>query len=1136
MIRHLLLVITGLVFSSCQSQMSVDRNLVERRLAEFRSKAAGCMTSWGELLEHGEERIAYSASETCSSDCSAVQGKLFCNNGVLIGDSKLQHPRCIPEKCDHCVLPWGDSLSNGATTTAYRSALVGSKDTCQSLTVSCQGGALRASDPAVGIETIQKSCNRSCSVASLDSSTSVVEVPHGQKQKFFAPVLRSACDGPCPSVERTCTDGSFDGDSRFNQLSCPSVPCAGCSDPVTGVGSVPHGTTRNNLYFQSAVGCKETCSAYSFQCRDGSWRDLQTGAVLHGLAYSSCTKNCSCVYGGQSTPEGQTHAFFANAPTKCGDGCGAQKSLVCSDGDWKDGLNAVNPSAIGFPAFSCTARDCRSCSFNGHLIAHQGTLELYRASSVGCSGECQKVSVQCEDGVVQGVSSVDATILSGPDRGKYVTLSCTKKCQPCVTADGAQIAGDATANLFAAATVGCSESCGQASAYLCNGATGSFQKDGLAVTAQPANSCEANCQACKLPDGLMLSEGLTARLFKSDTGSCTPGGVSTCDGGNSVTVKCSSGTLIKLDAFGTPQGALSAGDASTYSKRQCSQARCTHGGNPGRYCLLPWGYERVQRAIEVEFSGEKVNLFPADEEYPYRDWVSLDTRVTMYSRSEVGCNESCDDFRVEKICDPDGYFTLAVAAAGHSPESPSNRGGTGSSYESEWLKSYRYPTCRRRCDRGWAEVFQKPEPGRLAESCLQDSSARGACLSWKNPIASRVLRGQSRPGTVDSVIAMDEQRLAVTPPQELDPRGFLLDSDFRVSEWMDSGTYDFHLLEELLLGDSGLNFIKNECRVRIGLTTWRDADPSQMTRSVEERGLSVALESNQDTYTEGNYRRKISATLVSGTPNVARDHPALSIAAYVVAHGLKDWIQNRFGISKFFAAGGFTDIFLGQPSENDYVTPLPTGRNLRVMMGRALKHGTDHSILVHELGHVNFVHSAGSPSRTIASGSISCLQGNRCCPRATGCHHAFSEGIADYHSAIFFNDPQLGENIGVGGQPIRSLEEIKVATFVPEVTANNGTKASEVHELGQIYGSIWWRVREHHGFGGIDATTWRKRVDEVFLAHLPRLTPTASWKLAHAAIVSSIDGLTLTQGEPTTLKQTLKDAFRAEIRGRGIEL
>jgi len=353
---------------------------------------------------------------------------------------------------------------------------------------------------------------------------------------------------------------------------------------------------------------------------------------------------------------------------------------------------------------------------------------------------------------------------------------------------------------------------------------------------------------------------------------------------------------------------------------------------------------------------------------------------------------------------------------------------------------------------------------------------------------------------------------------------------------MDSGTYDLHLLEELLLGDSGMNFIKNECRVRLGFTTLRDADPSRMTRSIEERNASYALESSKNTTISGNERQTIVATLVSGTPTVARDHPALSIGAYVVAHGLKDWIQNRFGVSRFFASGGFTDIFVGQPSENDYVTPLPTGRNLRVMIGRALKHGTDHSILVHELGHVNFVHSSGSWMKSIASGSVPCLNGNACCPRSTGCHHAISEGIADYHSAIFFNDPQVGENIGVGGQPIRSLADYKVATFVPEVTADNGSKASEVHELGQIYGSIWWRVREHHGFGGFDAEKWRRRVDEVFFAHLPRITPSATWKLAHAAIVASIDGLTLSSEDPPTLKQTLKTAFLTEIRGRGIEL
>ena len=98
-----------------------------------------CMAPWGDLVADGGSVTAYqTASVPSESEC--VSQTRVCDNGTLSGEYTFQV--CEPASVSSCTAPWGDTVGNGSSVTAYELAQVGPSQSCQSEQRICASGVL----------------------------------------------------------------------------------------------------------------------------------------------------------------------------------------------------------------------------------------------------------------------------------------------------------------------------------------------------------------------------------------------------------------------------------------------------------------------------------------------------------------------------------------------------------------------------------------------------------------------------------------------------------------------------------------------------------------------------------------------------------------------------------------------------------------------------------------------------------------------------------------------------------------------------------------------------------------------------------------------------------------------------------
>jgi len=110
---------------------------------------ADCSLPWGGTLADGQSVTAYSSAT--SADCAATAETRACTNGVLSGSAT--YPTCsAPATHADCNLPWGGTLADGQTVTAYSSAT--SADCAATAeTRACANGTLSGSYPYAACTT-----------------------------------------------------------------------------------------------------------------------------------------------------------------------------------------------------------------------------------------------------------------------------------------------------------------------------------------------------------------------------------------------------------------------------------------------------------------------------------------------------------------------------------------------------------------------------------------------------------------------------------------------------------------------------------------------------------------------------------------------------------------------------------------------------------------------------------------------------------------------------------------------------------------------------------------------------------------------------------------------------------------------
>lgn len=103
---------------------------------------ARCALPWGGTINDGQSVTAYkTASAPFGLTCQSQTRS--CSNGILSGS--YSNKSCIVEPAKSCPLPWGGSIGHGQSVSAYQSANVASTESCNSETRVCKNGVLGGS-------------------------------------------------------------------------------------------------------------------------------------------------------------------------------------------------------------------------------------------------------------------------------------------------------------------------------------------------------------------------------------------------------------------------------------------------------------------------------------------------------------------------------------------------------------------------------------------------------------------------------------------------------------------------------------------------------------------------------------------------------------------------------------------------------------------------------------------------------------------------------------------------------------------------------------------------------------------------------------------------------------------------------
>ncbi len=210
------------------------------------------------------------------------------------------------------------------------------------------------------------------------------------------------------------------------------------------------------------------------------------------------------------------------------------------------------------------------------------------------------------------------------------------------------------------------------------------------------------------------------------------------------------------------------------------------------------------------------------------------------------------------------------------------------------------------------------------------------------------------------------------------------------------------------------------------------------------------------------------------------------------------WLNQQINTMKrwtgdFYAANRRIQVFAYHPTESDGTildNAYWESTYNRIVMGRsenmpAVTYGLAAEVYAHEMGHANMYYA--SPQAGV---------GADYCADKNGCIGAIHEGQADYHAALMFGPGPIGESIinDLGGLSSSTCSIGRTISQNSGLTADSvfklpsvckysdGTSPTpgEIHDVGALYASIWWEVRQNAAKAGKSM----REVDQLFMEHL----------------------------------------------------
>ena len=324
---------------------------------------ASCLFN-GQTIPDGAQVNTF-ANSAVSFGQACVQETRICHNGVLSGSYAFNTcDVAVPAAC----LFNGQSVSTGQSVPAFLTSSVPFGQTCTVEYRTCTDGILSGSNTYAN-------CNVGQPAACLFNGQ---EISNGQSVTAF--VNSSAPAGSvCNAQERICNNGVLSGSNAYAtcQVSAPE-------NCLFNGQTIAHGSSVN-AFAGSAVAYGELCSAELRLCDNGH--------LSGSFQFASCDQGqpASCLFNGQTVPDGASVTAFAASTVASGSLCSAE-ARSCANG--------VLSGAAAYA--SCEVAAPASCLFNGQTIVDGQTIQAYQSANVKNAKQCVAEARTCANGSLSG--------------------------------------------------------------------------------------------------------------------------------------------------------------------------------------------------------------------------------------------------------------------------------------------------------------------------------------------------------------------------------------------------------------------------------------------------------------------------------------------------------------------------------------------------------------------------------------------------------------------------------------------------------------------------------------------------------------------------------------------------------------
>jgi hypothetical protein len=229
-----------------------------------------------------------------------------------------------------CITPWGQTIQNGITVTAFNQSTVGFNEECKAADITCVNGSIGGTGK---YPTCTKRTPIACQLPWAET------LQHGSSRVAFG-YATVPFGSLCPQETRTCNDGILSGSAQFQN--CSIQTAAICTTPWGA--QVQHGNTV--VAFSSAtVDFGKTCDAQVRMCNNG----ILSGTASIQNCAQALPRNCTTPWGA-SVSHGTSVDAYSRSTVPFGQSCnvaGVFERRLCSDGTLLGSFPSRNCNPLG---------------------------------------------------------------------------------------------------------------------------------------------------------------------------------------------------------------------------------------------------------------------------------------------------------------------------------------------------------------------------------------------------------------------------------------------------------------------------------------------------------------------------------------------------------------------------------------------------------------------------------------------------------------------------------------------------------------------------------------------------------------------------------------------------------------------